>query len=253
LAKGQLDNANQQLKLAKDQFKTSNDQRKADLRIMAKRDSEQKVKEYNDSNRNAFNDNQQKKNNDYQNSINKQQLLINKQQLVAIQIQAKVADDQFKFQKIQSSNQFQDNRPIFMVDSVKYDKSKDPYMPTISFHVTNHGIRNPHVDSTVIAIWNFNNKCSRVEKHITNIDLRDVSFITGIGIYQDCIDDPNTIYFLNIIYEDTNDGQIKSKPIFFRYKIKPDKSLVTFVVADIETIEFVKYLKLQEKGWGRLL
>lgn len=127
------------------------------------------------------------------------------------------------------------------------------YNPTLSFHVTNRGIRTPHVDSTVIATWNVNSKCSRVEKHLTNTDLKDASFITGMQVYQDCLNDKNTIYYLNIIYIDTYDGKSKSKHRFFRYTVKADKSVVTVDAGDFETLDFVKYLKMKEKTEGRLL
>jgi hypothetical protein len=253
IAKGALDNANQQLKFAKDQYKAQTAQRTEDMRLAHLKDIAISKKDSTDSVRNVENDFQQKRYNEFQTQINSQQLKINRQQLAAIQTQAKVAAAQFDFQKIQSANQFEQNRPIFSIDSVHVNKLNSAYNPTLSFHVNNRGVRTPHVDSTVIATWNINSKCSRVEKHFTNIDLKDASFITGMQVYQDCLDNKNTIYYLNVIYIDTYDGKSKSKHRFFRYTIKADKSVTTVDVGDFETLEFVKYLKMKEKTEGRLL
>jgi hypothetical protein len=253
IAKGTLRSANDQLGFAKGQYAAQIRQHKIDSIENENKEQSQERKAKIDSIRIANNDLQQQKNNELQNQINTQQLKINRKQLAAIQLQAKVADDQFNFQKIQSSNQFEQNRPIFFIDSVRYNKAKSTYNPVLSFHVSNHGVRTPHIDSTVIASWNKNLKCSNVEKHLTNIDLKDASFITGLGVYQDCIDDPNTIYFLNIIYIDTYNGERIAKRRFFRYVIKSKKEVVTMGVSDYETIDFIKYLKLNEKKWGRLL
>lgn len=253
IAKGTLKSANDQLGFAKDQYAAQIKQRILDSIDNKNKERSQERKAKIDSIRTANNDLQQIENNKLQNRINTQQLKINRKQLAAIQLQAKVANDQFKFQQIQSSNQFEQNRPIFIIDSIRYNKAKSTYNPILSFHVSNHGIRTPHIDSTVIASWNKNLKCSTVEKHLTNIDLKDASFITGFEVYQDCIDDPNTIYFLNIIYVDTYNGKRVAKRRFFRYVIKRNKEVVTVGVSDYETIDFIKYLKSNEKRWGRLL
>lgn len=248
IAKGQLD-------LSLKQVKNQEDQREQDLRLNHLKDIGLAKKEKLDSERIAINDLQQRKYNEFQNQVNSQQLKINKQQLFASQTQAKVADAQFKFQKSQSANQFEDDRPIFIIDSVRIDSSKSSYKPNISFHVINVGKRTPHVDSSVIAIWNRNIiTCAKVEKHLTNIDMRNISFSTEISMYRDCLKDINTIYYINVIYRDTYTNELKSKHNFFRYYIYPrTKSFGTRPASDEETVDFINFLKVNEKKLGRLL
>lgn len=180
-----------------------------------------------------------------QRKLNIRQLKINGQQLSAIRSQATTAKNQLDAQTEQFKEQSFERKPYFMIDNVTIDSSIK-YKPKISFTFSNRGIRPAHVDSTILAFYNWLLGCYSVTPNTANLDAspqQNSLFTSQINIFDDCLKSTNTIYYLIIYYRDFATDEPKQQALFFQYKISKDRQfLYSRVSSKVIGVEFKNFL-----------
>jgi len=238
-------NASQQLILAKEQFQYAKKLHTQDSLISVKNDfmANERFKE--DTTKQLKREKLQEVRNKIQDAANKQQLNLNAGQLLALQAQAKTSNELFLQQKDQYRQQLYEQRPIFYIDSLDITKITD-VRSTIMFFFSNKGIRPAHVDSVALAFFNPLYLCFSVTKLNSNLDLLPTknSLITSkINIYNDCLNNNQTVYYLLIYYKDNISGQSHIEPIYFQYTYTKQKQFTWNRYFGSSRAEFSKRLK----------
>lgn len=181
-----------------------------------------------------------------QDILNDRQLDINKQQLIAIKRQVQTLQGQLDEQVGQNKQQLLEKRPFFAIDNINIDSS-NTYKNKISFIFTNKGIRTAHVDGTILAFFNLRLGCASITPDRGNLDAPSQSIFlktSEISIYHDCLNSPQTVYFLLIYYKDFATNESKIEPIFFKYFFTKDKQFFySRLQLDQIPIEFKNFLK----------
>jgi hypothetical protein len=202
----QLAQADSNINLSKKQFLFAIDQRKADSIKYVRNDSISRIKEYKDS---LIAENRfvtQEKRNKLQDSINRKQLN-------AIQLQAKIAELQFRSQSIANEELKYQTRPIFLLTSTAYDSVKK----VASFVIKNVGKRSVSVRGTIMC--GINKKHLALYRNLDEESKSDLNDITYNSIKLPMpkweFEQDSTMYYVYFKYIDSFDGEIKSFKKFF--------------------------------------
>lgn len=244
--------SNQSLKLSSLQYKTTINQFKYQRSLDSVKDKKDSIinlklalRYITDSLRQAQTNHNIEKRNNNQDLLNLKQLAINNQQLLAIKSQAQTAKKQSQEQSEQYKQQFFERRPFFAIDNVIIDTINN-YKSKIAFNFSNKGVRTAHVDSCILAFYNSKYLCQSITPNPANLDAPQQQYLLStshINIYKDCLDSPNTVYFLLIYYKDFATGENKEEPIFFQYSFNKQKLfLVSRLFIDRVPLEFKSLL-----------
>lgn len=215
----QLKEAKAQLVLAQQQFQYSKQLHVEESISSNQKDAVSNERFIKDTIKQGQRERAQEGRNQLQDAANGQQFNLNKSQLKAIQTQAKIAESQFYQQQDQYKQQLYEQRSVLNIDSVHVDSINSP-KSTIQFYFSNKGYRPAHVDSTVLAFYNPSGTCFSVTKNGSNLDLISrTNFLSTsqVNIWNDCLKNNLTIYYLLIYYKDKISGDNQVEPIFFRY------------------------------------
>lgn len=169
----QLEQAKTQLELAQRQFDESLKQREVDKKHANRSDSLQGTR---------FN---------RQDSINKRSLL-------AIELQAKIAKSQYESQELMKKDIVYQNRPIFLLDSVKFDAKSNRAL----IYVQNVGKRPAKIVLTKIATYNSSHHEMYVNSPgLENTDLNEkIEVFFNVSTTTTYFEDPKTMYYLGFKY-----------------------------------------------------
>lgn len=242
----QLTEAGQQLKLAQQQFIYSKKQHSEDSLASIQKDLLLDQRFVDDTVKQNRREAYQEIRNRNQDEANKQQFVLNREQLKAIQLQAKTAESQLNQQLDQYKQQLYEQRPVFIIDS-SHVVSVNSVKSTIQFTFSNKGFRSAHVDSVILAFDNEAKNCFSVTNNPGGFDAvnnhQSTLLTTPINIYNACLNDKKTIYYLLIYYKDKASGNSQIEPIFFIWNLLPNKQFGYQRVTNEYLTEFKKRLK----------
>lgn len=239
--------SNKNLSLSSNQFKVAVSQ----FNYQRKEDSENRVedreKERKLSQRIKNDSIVQSRRNKFQDQLNLRQLNINKQQLAAIKSQAQTAVNQLSEQTEQFKEQTFERKPYFVIDNISIDSSEKKYMPKISFLFSNKGVRAAHVDSTVLAFYNTVKGCASKTFNSGNLDAppqQGAITTSNINIWKECLNSPDTFFYLLIYYRDFATDAPFNAPVFFQFHFNKDHQFVySRLSTKVISNEFKSYLK----------